>query len=688
VTVKFPKWNFEKFPADKDELGTQMKAVGEVMAIGKNYQEALQKAIRSREDERMGLGLIEKYQKRSLDELLSLAETPSSERFFIIYEALKKGATSTQIYERTNIKSWYSDQMKELIRIEEEVVSQKDKITDVLLKKAKKKGFSDEYIAQLIGQKKEYIKKVKEKKGIHKIYDRIKVSGIKDAEYYYSTYTSKKETINLKESRKKKVMILGGGPNRIGQGIEFDYCCVNGAFSLKEMGVKSIMVNCNPETVSTDYDISDKLYFEPLTSEDVISVYKKESPLGIICQFGGQTPLNISGELEKKGVNMLGTSVTAIKETEDRELFRKKMDKLNIPQPKSRTAYDLEEALKIARKIGYPIIVRPSFVLGGRSMKVINDENTFRKHIELTPDKNVWPLLIDRFLEEATEVEVDAVSDGEDVFIPTIMEHIEPAGVHSGNSFCVLPAKNILNKHKEKICEYARKIIKEMNIVGLVNIQLVIYKNRVYVIEVNPRASRTVPLVSKVAGVSLVRMATRIMLGEKIKELKINDKNIDFYGVKRPIFPFYFFPKTDPALGPEMLATGESMGISDSFDMAFLKTWSHEKNKLPYKGKILVSIKYKNPQLIKALKKIEKKGFDIVFNEEDKYCLPENIKMVISVVDLKEGVRDKELRRMAISRKIPLFTQVSTATAAINAIVKNSDSEFAVQSLQEWQGLK
>ncbi len=498
VVIKFARWALEKFKEAEDKLGTQMKAVGEVMSIGKNYKEAFQKAIRSLETKRYGLGFAKDFNRRSLEDLMTMLSEPSSERQFIMYEALRKGATIDDLYEKTKIKRWFIQQMKELLDLEEEILVYKGKnIPDQLLIKAKEDGFSDKYLAQILDISEEDIRKKRIALGKTEAWCAVPVSGA-DAAYYYSTYNAPDE---VKVSDRKKVMILGGGPNRIGQGIEFDYTCVHAAFTLRDEGYETIMVNCNPETVSTDYDTSDKLYFEPLTVEDVLSVYHKEKPIGVIVQFGGQTPLNIARELELAGVKILGTSPESIDLAEDRKRFKDVMTRLEIPQPESGTAVSLAEALEIAHDIGYPLLVRPSYVLGGRGMEIVYDDEMLTSYINEAVE--IWPgrpILIDRFLENAIECEADAIADGEDAFVPSVMEHIELAGIHSGDSACAIPPRTIPKKHIDTINLYTKKIAIELNVVGLMNIQYAIVNDIVYILEANPRASRTVPFVSRLPG--------------------------------------------------------------------------------------------------------------------------------------------------------------------------------------------
>jgi carbamoyl-phosphate synthase large subunit len=495
VVVKFARWAFEKFEDAEDRLGTQMKAVGEVMSIGKTYKEAFQKSIRSLENGRYGLGFARDFHVKDADELMELLAEPSSERQFIMYEALRKGVSVDTLYKKTYIKPWFIEQMKELVELEDKILGYRGKaLPDDLLIQAKKDGFSDRYLSQLLGISERDLRERRISLGAVQAWEPVPVSGVEDAAYYYSTYNGPDK---VKSSSKRKMMVLGGGPNRIGQGIEFDYCCVHAAFALRDEGYESIMVNCNPETVSTDFDTSDKLYFEPLTVEDVLSIHAKEKPEGVIVQFGGQTPLNIANELAEAGVRIIGTTPDTIDLAEDRDRFRHMMRKLGIPQPESGMASNMDEALEVAERIGYPLMVRPSYVLGGRAMEVVHDEEMLRHYVAaavgVTPER---PILIDKFLENAIEAEADAIADGTDAFVPAVMEHIELAGVHSGDSACVIPPISIPPKHLDTIYEYTKKIAIELNVIGLMNIQYAIANDTVYILEANPRASRTVPHIS------------------------------------------------------------------------------------------------------------------------------------------------------------------------------------------------
>ncbi|MCK5850004.1 MAG: carbamoyl-phosphate synthase large subunit [Kiritimatiellae bacterium] len=710
IVVKFARWAFEKFEKQEDKLGTQMKAVGEVMSLGKTYKESYQKAIRSREDGRYGLGFAKDYNNKSLEDLMGMLVEPSSERQFIMYEALRKGCDTQTMFEVTHIKHWFIEQMRELVDLEEKLLKNKGgKLPDDLLAQAKKDGFADKYLAKLLDATEAEIREQRKKIGVVEGWHAVQVSGVENAAYYYSTYNAP-DTTDVSPNR--KIMILGGGPNRIGQGIEFDYCCVHAAFALRDEGIESIMVNCNPETVSTDYDTSDKLYFEPLTVEDVLSIYEKEKPEGIICQFGGQTPLNIAAELEAAGVNVIGTSPDTIEMAEDRDRFRQKMEKLGIPQPESGMASTLEEGLEIAGRIGYPLMVRPSFVLGGRAMEVIHDEDMLRRYIQaavdVTPDR---PILIDKFLENAIEAEADAISDGTDAFVPAVMEHIEEAGVHSGDSACVIPPTTIPQKHIDTIYEYTRKIAIEFNVIGLMNIQYAIYDDTVYILEANPRASRTVPLVSKICNISMARLATQIMSGKKLSDLKLERKSIPYYGVKESVFPFYFYPAVDPVLGPEMRSTGEVLGMADSFGQAFYRAQDAAKGCLPLEGTALITVADKDKEAVVDVASqlvdlgfklkatigtqeyLEKQGIEserIYKMREKRPNIADAIKdgQIQLVINTPRGKASKAddayIRQAAIRSKVPYITTIAAASAAAMGIAEYSKEKSEIKSLQDY----
>ncbi|MBW2622342.1 MAG: carbamoyl-phosphate synthase large subunit [Deltaproteobacteria bacterium] len=710
VVVKFARWAFEKFEGAEDRLGTQMRAVGEVMSIGKNYKEAFQKAIRSLENGRYGLGFAKNFNEKSLVELMDLLIEPTSERQFIMYEALRKGVSVKALHEKTYIKAWFIEQMKELVELEEEVLKHKGKhLPDDLLERAKKDGFADKYLSQLTGIAEGEIRAQRRKLGVVEGWQPVPVSGVEDAAYYYSTYNAPDAT---SVSENPKIMVLGGGPNRIGQGIEFDYCCVHAALAIRDENFESIMVNCNPETVSTDFDTSDKLYFEPLTVEDVLSIYEKEKPEGVIVQFGGQTPLNIAGELEKAGVKIIGTPPDVIDLAEDRDRFRQTMRRLGIPQPESGMASNLEEALRVADVIDYPLMVRPSYVLGGRAMEVIHDEEMLRRYVaaavEISPNR---PILIDRFLENAIEAEADAIADGQDAFVPAVMEHIELAGVHSGDSACVIPPISIPPKHLDTIYEYTRKIAIELGVIGLMNIQYAIADDIVYILEANPRASRTVPLVSKVCNIPMARLATQIMLGKTLADLDITPKSIPHFGVKEAVFPFNMFPEVDPLLGPEMRSTGEVLGIADSFGLAYFKAQEATQAVLPDQGAVLITVSENDrPAVLEVARQFANLDFKIFTTEGTHAFLSghevesEKILKVHegrpNIVDaIKNGeidlivntpsgklskYDDSYIRKSAIRYKIPYITTLAGAVAAAKGIAAVRKGHGSVKSLQSY----
>ena len=713
IVIKFSRWAFEKFRGVEDKLGTQMKAVGEVMSIGKTYKETFQKAIRALENGRHGLGFAKDFNKKSLSELLELLRFPTSERQFILYEAIRKGATNDQLFDLTKIKHYFLQQMRELVELEERVLQYKGAMPpDELLIQAKKDGFSDKYLAKILGIKEKNIRLRRTDLGVTETWHPVPVSGVENSYYYYSSYNGKPNEVAVSKNA-KKVMILGGGPNRIGQGIEFDYCCVHAAFAMRDAGYETIMVNCNPETVSTDYDTSDKLYFEPVTLEDVLQIYAKEQPEGVIVQFGGQTPLNIARELSDAGVKILGTSIDSIDIAEDRDLFRHMMERLDIPMPESGMASNIAEAIKIANGIGYPIMIRPSLVLGGRGMEVIYDEQMLNEYVAkavgVTPDR---PLLLDRFLQEALECEADALSDGKDVYIPAVMEHIELAGVHSGDSACVIPPVSIPEKHLDTILAYTRKIAQELHVVGLMNMQYAIEKDKVYVLEANPRASRTVPLVSKVCNTQMAQIATRLMLGAKIGDLGLKQKTIPHFGAKEAVFPFDKFPEVDPVLGPEMRSTGEVLGLASTFGLAYYKSQEGANAKLPTEeGSILISLSEKTPAAVKAAKEFAKLGFKLLGTSGTIQWLAEhgvsgevvhkinegrpNVldvilnRQVCLVINTPSGRRDARaddasIRKAALKYKVPYLTTVAAAAASAQGIRAARDSAGGVKSIQAY----
>lgn len=715
VVIKFARWAFEKFKGVEDKLGTQMRAVGEVMSIGKTYKEAFQKAIRSLETGRYGLGHAKDFDTKSKEELLKMLITPTSERHFIMYEALRKGATVDEIHELTKVKHWFIEQMKELVEEEEALLAYKGNLpSDEALTAAKKDGFSDKYLSQILEVDEADIREKRIEIGVEEAWEGVHVSATKDNAYYYSTYNA--EDKNPVSEEKPKIMILGGGPNRIGQGIEFDYCCVHASLALRKLGFETIIVNCNPETVSTDYDTSDKLYFEPLTLEDVLSIYKKEKPVGVIAQFGGQTPLNLAADLEKNGVKILGTAPSVIDLAEDRDLFREMMEKLDIPMPESGMAVNVEEALEIAEKIGYPVMVRPSYVLGGRGMEVVYDAESMVGYMNaavgVTPDR---PILIDRFLGHATECEADAISDGTHAFVPAVMEHIELAGVHSGDSACIIPSKYISEENVKTIKEYTRRIAEEMHVKGLMNMQYAIENEKVYVLEANPRASRTVPLVSKVCNVRMVPLAIDIvtseLTGRKSPVPELKEQDIPYYGVKEAVFPFNMFQEVDPVLGPEMRSTGEVLGLSRFYGEAFFKAQEATQTKLPLEGTVLITVNDKDKdEVVDLARDFADTGFKILASKHTGKLIQDAGIEVEIVNKLQEGrpnildlitngkidlivntpigkdrnVDDSYLRKAAIKKKVPYMTTMAAAKATVSGIQSLKKPGCGeVKSLQE-----
>ena len=710
VVVKFARWDFEKFRGVEDRLGTQMRAVGEVMAIGKTYKEAFQKAIRSLEKGRYGLGFAKDFHQKTLAELMDLLAEPSSERQFIMYEALRKGAKIEDLYRQTYIKPWFIQQMKELVKLEEKILSYRGRpIPAELLRQAKQDGFSDRYLSLLLKIPEEEIRGERKAIEVRQAWEAVPVSGVENAAYYYSTYNA---ADRVKVSNRRKVMVLGGGPNRIGQGIEFDYCCVHAAYALRDEGYESLMVNCNPETVSTDYDTSDKLYFEPLTVEDVLAIYEKEKPEGVIVQFGGQTPLNIAAELSRAGVKILGTSPETIDLAEDRDRFRQKMKELGIPMPESGMASNLQEAIEVAQRIGYPLMVRPSYVLGGRGMEVVHDEEMLKEYVEaavgVTPER---PILIDKFLENAIETEADAIADGEDAYVPAVMEHIELAGIHSGDSACVIPPVSIPRRHLDTIYEYTRKIAVEFKVIGLMNIQYAIANDIVYILEANPRASRTVPLVSKVCHIPMARLATQIMLGKKLSQLNLKPRSFHHFGVKEAVFPFNMFPEVDPVLGPEMRSTGEVLGLADSFGLAFYKTEEAAFSLLPTQGTVLITVNDRDKGgAVEVAREFKNLGFKIKATSGTRQFLNQHgvetepilkmhegrpnivdaimngeIQLVINTPIGRRSVYDDSyIRKAAIKYKIPYITTIAAAVAAAKGIAAVKKGHGRAKSLQSY----
>lgn len=719
VVLKFARWAFEKFKGVEDKLGTQMRAVGEVMSIGKTYKEAFQKAVRSLEKDRYGLGFVKDFHEKSLDDLIQMLQEPTSERQFIMYEALRKGATVEQLHELTKIKVHFIQEMKELVDEEQEILAYAsehpgDQLPEDQFITAKKDGFSDRYLGQLLAIPEDDVRAYRLSLGVTEAWEGVHVSGTQDSAYYYSTYNAPDHST---ASENRKIMILGGGPNRIGQGIEFDYCCVHAALALKKLGFETIIVNCNPETVSTDYDTSDKLYFEPLTAEDVLSIYEKEKPLGVIAQFGGQTPLNLASQLERAGVKILGTSPEIIDLAEDRDRFREVMDKLGIPMPEAGMAVTVDEALDTAHKIGYPVMVRPSYVLGGRGMEVVYDDDALSNYmaaaIGVTPDR---PILIDRFLQHALECEADAICDGMHAFVPAVMEHIELAGIHSGDSACILPSVNIDAQHLETIKDYTRKIAEAMHVCGLMNIQYAIENGTVYVLEANPRASRTVPLVSKVCNIQMVQVATDVITseftGRPSPVADLHERIFSHFGVKEAVFPFNMFPEVDPVLGPEMRSTGEVLGLASTVGEAFLKAQEATQTAIPSEGTVLMSVSDRDKdEAAKVAQAFVDAGFAVVATKGTCELLNEagikaehinklgegrpNILDVLANGEIAIVVNtpassteshedDSYIRKSAIKNHVPYMTTLAAAYVTAMGVKESKENEGSgVRSLQE-----
>ncbi len=717
--VKIPRWTFEKFPETEDLLTTAMKSVGETMAIGRTFREALQKALRSLEIGRFGLGFDgrnswEKQERvPDREEVVAKLRSPNSQRIFYIPLAMSMGFTIPEIYELTGIDPWFLHQIARIRGAGSALMAEQDS-TELDLYYYKREGFSDTQIAHCLGTSEEEIRRRRKEQNLRPVYKLVDTCAAEFeayTPYYYSTYEAEDEA---RPSDSQKVMILGGGPNRIGQGIEFDYCCVHASFALREEGFESIMVNSNPETVSTDYDTSDKLYFEPLTLEDVLHIVETERPMGVIVQFGGQTPLNLAVPLQKAGVNILGTSPESIDRAEDRKSFQMMLHKLGLVQPANGTARGLEEALKVADEIGYPVVVRPSYVLGGRAMKIVYDQDGLKSYMEEAVEVSEGhPVLIDKFLQDATEIDVDAISDGEVTIIGGIMEHIEEAGIHSGDSACVLPPRTLSPELLEQISSATKAMARELNVIGLMNVQYAVKDGQLYVLEVNPRASRTVPFVSKATGIPLAKLATKVMLGRKLKDLGLaKEVTVDHVAVKESVFPFRRFPGVDVILGPEMKSTGEVMGIDQDFGMAFAKSQLAAGLNLPVSGTAFLSIKPGDKRaILPVAKRLEEAGFKIVATEGTHRYLRDNgvscervfkisegrpnildqmksgeIDLVINTPTGKKKTRSDTyyIRRTALEYEIPYFTTVAGAKAAAEAILALRAHEIQVKPLQDY----
>ncbi len=716
--VKIPRWAFEKFPKADPTLSIQMKSVGETMAIGRTFKEALQKGIRSLEIGRFGLGADPKdeYEARSKDagleeEITQKLIKPNQDRLFYVRYAIKNGFSIDKIFELTGIDRWFLQNIKEIIETEDEI--RKSGFTPAMMLKAKQYGFSDKQIACLRGSTEAEIRSCRKKEGISAVYKLVDTCAAEFeayTPYFYSTYEQEDE---IRLSGKKKIMILGGGPNRIGQGIEFDYCCVHASFALKEIGYETIMVNSNPETVSTDYDTSDKLYFEPLTIEDVLNIADKENPDGVIVQFGGQTPLNLSVALKKAGLKIIGTTPEAIDIAEDREKFKVLVEKLKLRQPVNGTAFTVEAAKEAAGKIGYPVLVRPSYVLGGRAMEIVYDDDSLEYYmthaVKASPE---FPVLIDKFLDDAIEVDVDMIGDGETFVIGGIMEHIEEAGVHSGDAAMVLPPHTLTEKIIDEIRQATHALAKELNVVGLMNVQYAVKDGKVYILEVNPRASRTIPFVSKAIGVPLAKLAAKVMSGVKLKDLgftkEIKPSQIS---VKESVFPFVKFPGIDIILGPEMRSTGEVMGIDVDFERAFVKSQMAANSALPTKGKAFVSVQDRHKAKISPIvKKLNGSGFEIIATKgtaaelkssgieakaihrisEGSPNILDHMKKgdIALIINTPSGKKPREdeikIRSLAVALGIPCVTTIPGADAAVKGIAALQKHGPEVRSLKEW----
>jgi carbamoyl-phosphate synthase large subunit len=724
--VKIPRWTFEKFPMAEDRITTSMRSVGETMAIGRTFKEALQKAIRSLEIGRFGLGSDlpdEKEPGPDLHEIEEKLINPNSKRIFYIREALKQGLSLERIYELTRIDPWFLHHIEEIFKLECHLKEIAEKgphpkeWEEDFFREIKGYGFSDVQLARIFRMEERDIREIRKSKGVEPVYKLVDTCAAEFeafTPYYYSTYEQENE---IRVNERRKVVILGSGPNRIGQGIEFDYCCVQASMALREMGIESIMVNSNPETVSTDYDTSDKLYFEPLTWEDVLNLVEQEKPEGVIVQFGGQTPLNISVPLEQAGVAILGTKPDSIDRAEDRKRFQSLLKKLDILQPENGIATNPEEALEVAGRVGYPVLVRPSFVLGGRAMEIVYDEadleHYIKNAIDVSPGK---PVLIDRFLEDATEIDVDALSDGEETVIGGIMEHIEEAGIHSGDSACVLPPISLKPEAIEEIKSNTRALARELGVVGLMNIQYAVQRGVVYVLEVNPRASRTIPFVSKATGVPLAKLATKVIMGHRLRDLGVVDEvEPEHVSVKESVFPFARFPGVDTVLGPEMKSTGEVMGIDRSFGLAFAKSQLAAGQNLPLEGSVFVSVKDQDKLgFLETAFALYDLGFKIMATDGTSTFFSEHgiknqrvnkvgqgrphivdmmkngeVDLVINTPGSKKAVAESySIRRTALTFNIPYTTTLAGARATALAIKALEEGLVEVKTLQEYHRVK
>jgi carbamoyl-phosphate synthase large subunit len=716
--VKFPRFTFEKFPGTDDTLTTQMKSVGEVMAIGRTFKESLQKALVSLEIGKTGFDEIfamEDLSKSEIkEEIINYLKRPTDKRMWYIGEAFRAGFTIDEVHGYTKIDRWFLNKIYEIIKFEEHLKGLSiEKIGTDTLKLSKEMGFSDKRLAKLLKCTESDVESKRKSARITPVYKRVDTCAAEFESYTPYLYSTYEEECEADTTNKEKVVILGGGPNRIGQGIEFDYCCVHACFALSEIGYETIMVNCNPETVSTDYDTSDRLYFEPLTREHVLNIIKKEKPVGVIVQFGGQTPLKLAVPLEKAGVKILGTSPDSIDIAEDRERFKVLVEKLNLLQPPNGIAKNENEAYEIAKRIGYPVVVRPSYVLGGRAMEIVYDEISLKRYMKYAVEaSDEHPVLIDKFLEHAMEVDVDAISDGETIVVAGIMQHIEEAGIHSGDSACSIPTRSIPEDVLKRLKEQTKAIAKELNVIGLMNIQYAIKGKDIYLLEVNPRASRTIPYVSKSIGVPLAKLAAKVMVGRKLKELGFTEtKELNYYSVKESVFPFVKFPNTDVILGPEMKSTGEVMGIDTTFWRAYYKAQMGAGNRLPTKGKVFISIKDSvKDQILPVAKKLYELGFEIIATKGTHKFLNDNnipaqlilkvqegrpnivdliknreVNFIINVPEGKKSRLDADsMRRAMLNYNIPFVTTVEAAEASVNGIKQYLETGITVKSIQEY----